>query len=281
MKRALLILALILLPACARAAVPTTRPVFSNIAAPGATRWAWPWQGLVYPVEPKPDLDQWRKFFYAVRDNKPLHRDWAGRDYKWWDETTTGILLDAEAVTSSERYTLAEKMAYLETVARSCKTVAPKLSRGFYDDASMIFAGRTRYPWSADLIGEALERKEISKRLHGLCDYIVFGSYYSDRDIATPAAWTEACATWADNARMYALLYPDKPRLWLTMSFCNTAWSRPKREGETDEAYRLALAPSREQIVELREAVAPTSTAGSSGAERSNPRRHRDPRRTG
>jgi hypothetical protein len=242
----------------ALAAGPTSRPVITNIAAPGAVRWAWSWAGLsgVVPGQVKPDLAQWRAFVAAVRDNKPLHRDWSGRDYYWWDANTTGILLDAESVTSSDR-PLADKLAFMETITRSARATAPRLALGWYGDPSILYFERTRYPWSADLIGEAMRNRDASRRLHALCDYIVIGAYYGDDRIATPEKWTDFCQGCADNARLYRLVYPDKPLAWLTMSFANVGWSRPKRADESDTDYRLSLAPSREQVAELREAVGP------------------------
>jgi hypothetical protein len=243
------------------AAAPTTRPVFTNIAAPGTTRWAWPWAGLsgVSRDEVKPDLAAWRAFVSAVRDDKPLFREWSGpaRGFKWWDANTNGFLLDAEGVTSNEQRTLARRLEYMMTITRSVRATAPRFAIGWYGDPSILGVGRTQYPWSSDLIGEAMANREAGRKLHALCDYIVIGSYYSDADLSSPARWTNACRLWADNARIYSLVFHDKPRLWQTMGFANVAWSRSRRPDENDVDYRLSLAPSREQLAELRETVGP------------------------
>lgn len=244
---------------CALAAAPTTKPVITNIAAPGATRWAWPWAGLtgVNESQAKPDLAQWRAFTTAVRDNKPLFREWSGRNYYWWDANTSGILLDAEGFTSSDKFTLAQKIEFMTTVTRSVRAVAPKLSIGWYDDQSILFVGRTRYPWSAELLEEAIAQRNASRKLHALCDYIVIGTYFGGDALTSPAKWTDACQLFADNARLYRLIYPDAKLAWITMGYANVGWSRPQRPDESEGDYHRALSPSAAQIAELRETVAP------------------------
>lgn len=256
----------LLIALCCCAAGPTTVPVFTNIDAPGTHRFAWANPGITgaftdsglaerNATAPVPQLAYWRAFASAVRDNKPLPMTW-GPTYHAWDARTEGLFLDAEGVTSGP-FSLTDKVNYMTTVTRSVRAVAPKLQTIWYDDYGAIFWGRTAYPWSAQILSEANYRRDTTRRLHSLCDFVLIGGYLWGDNLASPAAWTKACQNARDHAALNRLVFADQKILYLQMGWANPAWSRPKRPDETESDYRAALAPTVDQIAEFREAIAP------------------------